>query len=148
MKQAIKDQLRVRRTIMAAVLVVMLLIGFLAGTVTGFVARPVLAAERPTQFDVFWEAWDLVERYFVDQEEIDPERMTYGAIQGMLSTLGDQNHTVFFPPEVAEQQQSSLEGSFEGIGAYVEAADVGFRIVAPIHGSPAEEAGILAGDIV
>jgi carboxyl-terminal processing protease len=121
---------------------------FLAGTVTGFVARPALAADRPSQFEVFWEAWDLVERYFVDQDAIDPARMTYGAIQGMLATLGDQNHTVFFSPEVAQQQQSSLDGSFEGIGAYVEGTDSGFRIVAPIHGSPAEEAGILAGDIV
>lgn len=121
---------------------------FLAGTVTGFVARPVFAADRPSQFEVFWEAWDLVERYFVDQDAIDPVRMTYGAIQGMLATLGDQNHTVFFSPEVAQQQQSALDGSFEGIGAYVEGTDSGFRIVAPIHGSPAEEAGILAGDIV
>ncbi|MFO7634889.1 MAG: S41 family peptidase [Caldilinea sp.] len=111
-------------------------------------ARPVLADDRSSQFEVFWEAWDLVERYFVDQDEIDPMRMTYGAIHGMLATLGDQNHTVFFSPEEAQHQQSALDGSFEGIGAYVEGSDVGFRIVAPIHGSPAEDAGILAGDIV
>lgn len=121
---------------------------FLAGTLTGFMARPVLADDRPAQFEVFWEVWDLVQQYFVDQDQIDPARMTYGAIQGMLATLGDENHTVFFSPEEAQQQESQLEGSFEGIGAYVEGADEGFRIVAPIHGSPAEEAGILAGDIV
>lgn len=121
---------------------------FMAGTFTGFVARPVLADDRPAQFDVFWEVWELVEQYFVDRDEIDPERMTYGAIQGMLAALGDENHTVFFSPDEAEQQQSQLEGTFEGIGAYVEGADAGFRIVAPIHGSPAEAAGILAGDIV
>jgi carboxyl-terminal processing protease len=121
---------------------------FMAGTFTGFVARPVLADDRPAQFDVFWEVWELVEQYFVDRDEIDPERMTYGAIQGMLAALGDENHTVFFSPDEAEQQESQLEGTFEGIGAYVEGADAGFRIVAPIHGSPAEAAGILAGDIV
>src|SRR5690606_12801184 len=77
-----------------------------------------------------------------------PMRMTYGAINGMLATLGDDNHTIFFSPEEAEQQESQLEGSFEGIGAFVEGHETGFRIVAPIHGSPAEEAGILAGDIV
>lgn len=121
---------------------------FLAGTFTGFMARPVLADDRPTQFEVFWEVWDLVEQYFVDRDEIDPERMTYGAIQGMLAALGDENHTVFFSPDEAKQQQNQLDGTFEGIGAYVEGADAGFRIVAPIHGSPAEKAGILAGDIV
>ena len=121
---------------------------FLAGTFTGAAVRPVLADDRPAQFEVFWEAWDLVQQNFVDRDEIDPARMTYGAIQGMLATLGDENHTVFFSPEEAKQQESQLEGSFEGIGAYVEGADVGFRIVAPIHGSPAEKAGILAGDIV
>ena len=51
-------------------------------------------------------------------------------------------------PEEAEQQQSSLEGSFEGIGAFVGQEEGQFRIVAPIHGSPAEAAGILAGDVV
>ncbi|MFN3332166.1 MAG: S41 family peptidase [Caldilinea sp.] len=137
-----------RQAIAAALFAVTIMAAFLAGTVTGFVTRPVFAADRPSQFEVFWEAWDLVERYFVDLDAIDPVRMTYGAIQGMLATLGDQNHTVFFSPEVAQQQQSSLDGSFEGIGAYVEGTDSGFRIVAPIHGSPAEEAGILAGDIV
>ena len=133
--------------------IIMTLIGamgfvFIAGTFTGFMARPVLADDRPSQFEVFWEVWDLVEQHFVDRDEIDPERMTYGAIQGMLAVLGDENHTVFFSPDEAEQQQSQLEGSFEGIGAYVEGTDAGFRIVAPIHGSPAEDAGILAGDIV
>jgi carboxyl-terminal processing protease len=74
--------------------------------------------------------------------------MTYGAIQGMLDSLGDDNHTVFFSPEVARQQESSLEGSFEGIGAYVSSEDDQFVIVSPIHNSPAEAAGIVAGDTV
>ena len=74
--------------------------------------------------------------------------MTYGAIQGMLGTLGDENHTMFFSPEAAEQQNSAMEGTFEGIGAYVEDRDGFIRIVTPIHGSPAEKAGILAGDTV
>jgi carboxyl-terminal processing protease len=74
--------------------------------------------------------------------------MTYGAIQGMLSTLGDDNHTVFFSPEEAQQQASALEGSFEGIGAYVGLDNGQFVIVSPIRGSPADKAGIVAGDIV
>lgn len=143
-----KSNFQIKRVLIVLLLLVALPTAFLAGVVTGFTARPALAAERPTQFEVFWEVWDLVERYFVDRDKIDPQRMTYGAIQGMLATLGDQNHTAFFSPQEAQQQQSALEGSFEGIGAYVESTEAGFRIIAPIHGSPAEEAGILAGDII
>ena len=139
---------RIRRVVMGITLAGALSFMFLAGTATGFMARPALAADHPPQFDVFWEVWDLVDQYFVDQDNIDPMRMTYGAINGMLATLGDDNHTIFFSPEEAEQQESQLDGSFEGIGAFVEGHETGFRIVAPIHGSPAEEAGILAGDIV
>ena len=139
---------RIRRVVMGITLAGALSFMFLAGTATGFMARPALAADHPPQFDVFWEVWDLVDQHFVDQGNIDPMRMTYGAINGMLATLGDDNHTIFFSPEEAEQQESQLEGSFEGIGAFVEGHETGFRIVAPIHGSPAEEAGILAGDIV
>jgi len=137
------------RTVLVTFITVLMIISFAAGNVTGFIARPALAQdEDPRNFGIFWETWDLVEEYFVDQEMIDYDNMTYGAIQGMLNTLGDENHTVFFPPDVAEQQESSLEGSFEGIGAYVSLEEEGFRIVAPIHGSPAEKAGLLAGDIV
>jgi len=139
---------QMRRIIVGIILAGAMSFMFLAGTATGFMARPVLAADDPPQFKIFWEVWELVDQYFVDQDKIDPMRMTYGAINGMLATLGDDNHTIFFSPEEAKQQESQLEGSFEGIGAFVEAHETGFRIVAPIHGSPAEEAGILAGDIV
>ena len=138
----------IRNVLLVTILVVGMFGAFVAGTATGFMARPALAADEPTQFDVFWEVWELVGEHFVDQDRIDPERMTYGAVRGMLATLGDEGHTAFFSPEEAIQQQDQLEGSFEGIGAYVEQKDGLFRIVAPIHGSPAEAAGILAGDIV
>ncbi len=137
-----------RRLLLIAVFVLSLSGAFTLGTVTGMTVRPASAADEPSGFGIFWEVWDLVNRYFVDQDLVDPSKMTYGAIHGMLATLGDENHTAFFSPEEAEQQASSLEGSFEGIGAFVGQEEGQFRIVAPIHGSPAEEAGILAGDVV
>jgi carboxyl-terminal processing protease len=140
---------RLKRPLAVTLMVFMLFASFGAGNVTGYLARTALAQDAtPTEFGVFWEVWELVERYFVDQERIDYQRMTYGAIQGMLDTLGDENHTVFFSPEVASQQEEALSGSFEGIGAYVSEEDGRFTIVAPIAGSPAEVAGILAGDVV
>ena len=135
--------------IVSTLVVVALLFGaFAAGNVSGYMARPAFASDQPSEFEIFWEAWHLVLEHFVDRDQIDYSSMTYGAIQGMLDSLGDQNHTVFFTQEEAEQQSSSLEGSFEGIGAYVSIQDGFFTVVAPIHGSPAEEAGILAGDVV
>jgi carboxyl-terminal processing protease len=121
---------------------------FVAGGITGFVARPALAASQPAEFGVFWEAWEIVVQHFVDRQQIDFTKMTYGAIEGMLDALGDQNHTAFLSPEVAKQEASSIDGSFEGIGAYIDVENDQFKVIAPIHGSPAEAAGILAGDIV
>lgn len=125
-----------------------ILLTFVAGNVSGWLTRPVLAAQDPPEFAIFWEAWEIVVDHFVDRNMIDFQKMTYGAIEGMLNTLGDQNHTAFFTPEVAELQANALEGSFEGIGAHVSMEDEQFTIVAPIRGSPAEAAGILAGDVV
>lgn len=137
------------RGLTRAVTLTLVILAFVAGNVTGFSARAVLAQrDIPAEFAVFWEAWDLVVEYFVDRERVEFTAMTYGAIQGMLATLGDENHTAFFSPEEGERQSSALEGSFEGIGAYVEVVDEQFVIVAPMRGSPAEAAGIQPGDIV
>ncbi len=139
----------IRHRAVALTLALLLLTGVFAGGIyTGYAARSAHAAEEPAQFGLFWEAWDIVDEFFVDQDRIDPQKMTYGAIQGMLDSLGDAGHTVFFSPEEAQAQEEAMEGSFEGIGAYVDSQDGMIIIVAPIHGSPAEAAGILAGDIV
>jgi carboxyl-terminal processing protease len=137
-----------RRLIIMLIFLTSLGGAFTAGLLTGSGAKEARAADEPTEFSVFWEVWDLVDEYFVDRDKIDPTLMTYGAIQGMLDTLGDENHTVFFSPEAADQQAEAMQGSFEGIGAYVEEFEGAVRIVAPIHGSPAEMAGILAGDVI
>lgn len=138
-----------KRTAARMVTALLVFTSFVAGNFTGFWAQPVLAQRStPTEFAVFWEAWDLVIDQFVDREQVDFTAMTYGAIQGMLDALGDENHTVFFSPDEAEQQASMLEGSFEGIGAYVGQEEGRFIIIAPIRGSPADVAGIVAGDIV
>lgn len=125
-----------------------LMVAFLFGHITGWFVRPAIAADAPPEFAVFWEAWDIVLTHFVDQDKIDFKRMTYGAIQGMLNTLGDENHTVFFDPETARLQENALEGSFEGIGAHVSMESGQFTIVSPIRGSPAEAAGLLPGDVI
>lgn len=142
-----------RKRIIFTLFILSLMIGsFTLGNLNGYRARSAKAQDqaqkRPAEFDLFWEAWDVVQNNFVDRNELDATDMTYGAIRGMLNSLGDQGHTVFFTPEEAKQQESSLEGSFEGIGAYVGMENDFFKILTPIHGSPAEAAGLLAGDTV
>ncbi|MBX3002032.1 MAG: S41 family peptidase [Caldilineaceae bacterium] len=126
----------------------LMVLAFLAGHITGYGSRSAQAAEGPSEFAVFWEAWDVVVANFVDRDKIDFAQMTYGAISGMLSTLGDEGHTTFLSPEAVKMEQSRLEGAFEGIGAYVAMEEGEIKIVAPIGGSPAEVAGILPGDVI
>ncbi len=147
MKRLMRPFARRRHTILSILLVVT---AFLAGHLSARVT-PVQAfatAEEPPEFAIFWEAWDIVVNHFVDREKIDFRQMTYGAIRGMLATLGDEGHTTLLTPEELELHQTGLEGSFEGIGAYVTMEDGQVKIVSPIAGSPAEAAGILPGDVV
>ena len=138
-----------RRVALSAVVFWLMALAFVGGNISGFTIRSAMAAEeRPSQFIVFWEAWDYVVAHFVDRERVDFAAMTYGAIEGMLASLGDEGHTTFLAPDAVKLHQTSLEGSFEGIGAYVSMDEGEVLIVAPIDGSPAEQAGILAGDVI
>ncbi|HEX2923602.1 MAG TPA: S41 family peptidase, partial [Chloroflexota bacterium] len=93
-------------------------------------------------------AWSWVDREFYDRGALDTTKITYGAIRGMFETLGDRN-SYFVDPQEREVSETQLRGGFQGIGANVElTADGKVRIVAPQEGSPAEEAGIRAGDII
>ena len=117
---------------------------------SGLLFQPgvVRAADQPTEFDTFWEAWNIVHRYFVDRDALDTTRLTYGAIRGMINALGDQGHTTFLTPEEVARHQTGISGKFSGIGAQVGLEDGLPVIVAPFDGSPAEAAGVRAGDII
>jgi len=97
-----------------------------------------------TLFKPFWETWSIVHDQFVDQP-VDNVAMMRGAIQGMLASLGDQ-HTSYMDPQEYKDANSSLEGSYEGIGAYVDTGGDFLSITSPIPGSPAEKAGLKPGD--
>lgn len=97
--------------------------------------------------DLMIEVWDIVNREF-DGNLPSDEEVTYEAIRGSLELLDDQ-FTIFVPPEIAERAREQLEGSFEGIGAFVDLNDEGYLlIVRPIQGQPADLAGLKNGDIV
>ena len=100
------------------------------------------------KFKDFWEVWNIAEARFVDKKAIQPDAMIAGAINGMLDSLGDQGHTRYLTGDQTQRFQEELSGSFEGIGAYVDTQGGLPIIVAPIEGSPAEKAGIRAGDTI
>jgi carboxyl-terminal processing protease len=146
--------------VLALVLLMLTSAAFGAGVVLGQAGRafePALAqlpyatlpqAEGLPDFGTFWQAWYIVNDQFIDREALDAKDLEYGAIRGMVESLGDEGHTTFLTPEDVARQQSDISGKFSGIGAYVGVKDGLPMIVAPFEGSPAEEAGVRAGDII
>jgi len=105
-------------------------------------------ADVAPTFSLFWEAWQVVTRNYVNKSEIDVQKMTYGAIQGMVNSLGDTGHSRFLNPNAFRQEQNALRGSFTGIGAEVGLRNGQPIIIAPLEGSPAEQAGLKSGDAI
>jgi carboxyl-terminal processing protease len=97
-------------------------------------------------FEPFWESWDIVHDYYIDQP-VDETEMMQGAIRGMLDSLGDQ-HTSYMDPDQYMQANIPMDGEYEGIGAWVDTEAEYLTIISPMPGSPAEEAGLLPGDQV
>jgi len=103
-------------------------------------------ADEADLFAPFWETWDLLHEDYVDQPLNDTDLMR-GAIEGMLTSLGDK-HTSYMTPEEFAQANESLVGEYEGIGAYVDVTGDYVEIITPMKGSPAEAAGLQPNDKV
>ncbi len=107
-----------------------------------------LGKEDRESLALYAEALDTVRDDYVDQEALDPEKQTYGAIEGMLDTLGDEGHTRFLTPEEREQNEEGLSGTYVGIGVQLEAERDEVVVITPIEDSPADRAGIRPGDVL
>ena len=98
-------------------------------------------------FDLFWEAWELIRRDFYGKLP-NEKQMTYGAIRGVINTLGDPN-TALIDPRIAATISEDMTGVFEGIGAAVRLNEEGYLvIVQPFEDQPAAKAGILPDDVI
>ncbi len=106
-----------------------------------------LAQNHARDFTTFWKVWDLLKTEYVDRSKLDEQQLYYGAIKGMVDAVGDP-HTLFLPPKENEEFTTDLNGSFDGIGAEISSKNGNLEVVAPLPGSPAEKAGIRAGDII
>ena len=133
----------------ALALVVVLLATALGAYMVGRSQSPATLNEKDQEsLALYAEALDTVRKNYVDQKNIDPKKETYGAIEGMLETLGDDGHTRFLTPEEREQNDRSLSGTYVGIGVQLEEKNGEVVVAAPIDGSPAEEAGIGSADVL
>jgi carboxyl-terminal processing protease len=110
-------------------------------------ARAPVPKDLEKQFQVFWETWDLVYQEYYGKSGLDSQQMIYGAVRGMLNSLGDP-HTAFLDPEQNRITSEDMTGRFEGIGASIEKKGDNLLIVAPMDDSPAMKAGLRSGDII
>jgi carboxyl-terminal processing protease len=95
------------------------------------------------------EAWDTIHQNYVDAKDLNDQTLAYGAINGLTDAVGDTGHTSFLTPQERQSSQSSLSGSYVGIGAEMDTTSDGLPLVVGVfRGSPADGAGLHAGDIL
>lgn len=104
-------------------------------------------------FSPFWKAWNILDEKFVfsgtttPENKNNPQKRIWGAISGMVDSLGDP-YTTFFPPVESKIFEGDISGNFVGVGIEIGMRDGILTIVAPLKGTPAYRAGIKSGDKV
>jgi carboxyl-terminal processing protease len=110
-------------------------------------APPPITDLSPEDLELFWRVMGQLEEDF-DGELPDTTTLNYALIRATLASLNDP-YTRFLDPELAARERESLEGAYEGIGAFVRQNDAGFiEITRPIDNQPAQRAGLLPGDLI
>ncbi|MFH1826816.1 MAG: S41 family peptidase [bacterium] len=122
-------------------------VGFKIGEYKGLTYSNYQNNVKNIDFNLFWQTWDELEKKFVDKSKIDTTKMFYGAIKGMVASVGDP-YTFFLTPDENKETKNDLSGKFTGIGAQLGLKDSNIIIIAPLKDSPAIKAGIKPGDII
>jgi len=112
-----------------------------------FTSRGMQRGAEP-DFKLLSEAWNIISRNYVDRQAIQPQKLTYGSIGGMVNALGDTGHSTFLNPEMLHIESNYLQGNFSGIGAQIQIKEGHVVIVSPLDDSPAQRAGLQTGDII
>lgn len=106
------------------------------------------AKNQTVDFSLFWDVYEVLPQKFLDKEVFDGQKILYGAIAGMVKSLGDP-YTAFLDPKQNRAVSEELAGSYQGVGI-----QIGFNkekrlvVIAPLDGTPAEAAGIKAKDLI
>ncbi|HCQ67307.1 MAG TPA: peptidase S41, partial [Rhodobacteraceae bacterium] len=125
--------------------------GILAGAVlTTQIAGPLIAQDSGRsasvyqQLDLFGDVFERIRQNYV--EEVEPEELIQAAINGMLISLDP--HSSYLPPEDAADMRVQTRGAFGGLGIEVTQEEGFVKVVSPMDGTPADDAGMLAGDFI
>ncbi|MCK9352272.1 MAG: S41 family peptidase [Candidatus Paceibacterota bacterium] len=147
---------RKTKIIISVSAIIVLGIVFFLGLYTGSQMRPeeskiVTVCDKDSvkagmvDFSPFWKVWnELDEKYIYSASTTDQDKV-WGAIQGLAESTGDP-YTTFFPPADASIFEGDIAGTFEGVGMEIGIRDDILTVISPLKGSPAEKAGVRAGD--
>lgn len=102
---------------------------------------------KAIDFSLFWDTWEKVTEKYIDDAKVDPQKMYFGAIKGMVASIDDP-YTFFLTPEENKQSKDDLGGKFQGIGAQLGLRDGRIVVVSPLKDSPAEAAGLRTNDVI
>jgi carboxyl-terminal processing protease len=103
--------------------------------------------DKNVDFTLFWQVWDTVSSKYFDKTKLDPTQMVYGAVSGMVSSIGDP-YTMFLPPTQNKIVNENLNGNFEGVGISIGYREGTLAVLSPLPESPAEKSGVKAGDYI
>jgi carboxyl-terminal processing protease len=115
----------------------------------GNLFRPETQADNSVDLSEFWNVWNLLEEKYVSSttDPVSRDERVRGAIDGLVKSYGDP-YTIYLPPEEASMFAEEISGNFSGVGMEVGMRDDMITVIAPLPNSPAEKAGILAGDTI
>lgn len=135
-----------RKIIFNFLILILVGAGFTAGFFVGkFQVICPVCQPSEVDFSLFWEAWKTIEDKFVNKDKLNTQSMIYGAISGMVKSLGDP-YTVFFPPEETRRFIEDVKGTFEGVGMEIGIRKGQLQVISPLENTPAQKAGLRAGD--
>jgi carboxyl-terminal processing protease len=121
-----------------------------AGQSAGFLTLLAGGAQPPADVDLseFWQVWELLDDKFAvtaSSTNLTVEQKIQGAIDGLVDAYGDP-YTTYLPPSDAAAFDEGISGNFSGVGMEVGMREDIMTIIAPLPGTPAERAGLMAGD--
>ncbi len=94
------------------------------------------------------EAWNNIEKHYVDRAALNPTVLTYVAIGGTVNALGDDGQSTFLSPAMVKELKQAQQGHLEGIGVEIQMNAGHVVVVAPLDVSPAQRAGFRPGDSI
>ena len=144
------------KTRQATANVLLVAIFFGLGVYIGFNPRPEVekvtglfgketAVETLADFSPFWRTWNSINEKYPNQKKATDQERIYGAISGLVNSLGDP-YSVFFSPEDAKLFEDDIEGAFGGVGIEIGIKDKILTVIAPLKDTPAWKKNIKSGD--